>query len=63
MFSSQQPNLRSGKVLHGEFETALLISAGELRAAIRVQHQGFLIGTLPTGHPHRFDHHMPILDA
>lgn len=43
-------------------EEALVLAAGELRAAIRMQHQRLPIRTLPASHQHRLDHHVPIMD-
>lgn len=43
-------------------EKTLILTAGELRATIRMQYQRLSIGTLPASHQHRLDHHVSILD-
>lgn len=42
---------------------ALILTAGKLRAAIRMQHQQLSIRSLPAGHQHRLDHQVTVLDA
>lgn len=41
----------------------LIVATRELRAAVGVKHQWLSVPSLPAGHQHRLDDHVPILDA
>lgn len=43
------------------FEEQLVVCAGELRAAVRVQDDRTAMWTLPAGHHHRPEYHVPVL--